>query len=233
MGKIIAMGGGFDGDDAIELARYVISLTGKEKPNYLQIPTTGYDFADGGSVGRFAKMGCEVDVLYLTHAYMTEEIVKAKIENADIIYVPGGNLEYVMRIWNRTNTTKYLREAYEAGKVLFGSSSGSMCWFRKGFDDCGPADSWMFVDCTDIIPYCNVPHYDSGFWQEYQDFAKDAGMSSICCENEAAICWFDGKLSVMSSSRKPDATAYFFDAENDFRRYDLKEHPEILERLNK
>lgn len=231
MGKIIAMGGGFDGDDAWTLAEYVISLTGKEKPNYLQIPTTGYDFADGGSVGRFAKMGCEVDVLYLTHAYMTEEIVAEKIRKADLIYVPGGNLEYVMRIWNRTNASRYLKEAFERGAVLFGSSSGSMCWFRKGFDDCAPRDGWMFVDCLDLMPYCNVPHYHSGGWQEYNGYKEQAGMSSICCENEAAVVYIDGKYSIMSSSARPDATAYFFDAEDNYKRYDLKEHPEILERL--
>lgn len=231
MGKIVAMGGGFGGDDQWELAEYVIGLTGKKNPNYLQIPTTGYDFADGGNVGVFAKMGCDVDVLYLTHAYMTEEIIAEKIRKADLIYVPGGNLEYVMRIWNRTNTCKYLKEAFERGAVLFGSSSGSMCWFRQGFDDCGPRDDWMFVDCLDFMPYCNVPHYDSRGWQEYNGFADKTELSSICCENEAAIVYIDGKYSVMPCSKKPDATAYFFDAKDGYKRYDLREHPEILEKL--
>lgn len=231
MGKIIAIGGGFDGEDAWDLVEYVISLTGKEKPNFLQIPTTSYDSPDGGITARFAKMGCEVDCLYLTHAYMTEEIIAEKVRNADAIYVPGGNLEYVMRIWNRTNCSKYLKEAFERGAVLFGSSSGSMCWFRKGFDDCDKRSDWMFVDCLDLMPYCNVPHYHSGNWQDYNNYADKAGMSSLCCENEAAICFIDGKYSIRSSKARPDATAYFFDAEDNFKRYNLKEHPEILEKL--
>lgn len=231
MGKIVAIGGGFGNSDEWDLAEYVIGLSGKEKPNFLQIPTTGYDIPERGTIGVFAKMGCEVDILCPTHVYVNEEIIADKIRNADLIHVPGGNLEYVMRIWNRTNCSKYLKEAYDRGAVLFGSSSGSMCWFRKGFDDCDKRNGWMFVDCLDLIPYCNVPHYESRSWQEYRDYAKDAGMSSICCENEAAVCYIDGKYSILSSKSRPDATAYFFDAENDFKRYDLKEHPEILERL--
>lgn len=230
-GKIVAMGGGFGGDDGWTLAEYVISLTGKEHPNYLQIPTTGYDFADEGSIARFAKMGCEVDVLCLTHPYITEEIIAQKIRNADLIYVPGGNLEFVMRIWNRTHCSDYLREAFERGAVLFGSSSGSMCWFSQGFDDCGPRNDWMFVDCVGLIPYNNVPHYDSGGWQEFNGFADKTPLSTIACENEAAVVYADGKISIMASDSKPDATAYFFDAKNGYKRTNLREHPEVLETL--
>ena len=28
-----------------------------------------------------------------------------------------------------------------------------MCWFRQGFDDCGPQDSFMFVDALGLLPY--------------------------------------------------------------------------------
>lgn len=231
MGKIIAMGGGFGDDCAWDLAEYVIRLTGKEHPNYLQIPTAGYDFADGGSIAVFAKSGCETDILCVSRDGATEDVIAKKVRAADMIYVPGGNLEFLMRHWNRSGLSKYLKEAFDDGKVLFGSSSGSMCWFRQGFDDCGKRNDWMFVDCLDLIPYCNVPHYDSGGWQEYNGFADKTPLSSICCENEAALVYIDGKYSVLSSARKPDATAYLFDANNGYKRYDLKEHPELLEKL--
>ena len=232
MGGIIAMGGGFDkSEDRVELARLVMKLSGKENPKYLHIPTTGYDFADEGAIGFYSKMGCDVEILYLTHAYMTEEIVAQKIRSADIINVPGGNLKFCMDTWKKTHADKYLKEAFEQGKVLYGSSSGSMCWFNEGFDDCAPESEFMFVDGLGILPYCNCPHYETGYWQEFNDYIDKAKYSSIACENETAICFIDGKWSVMVSKARPDARVWFFDAEDNYKRYDLTQHPEILERL--
>ena len=231
-GTIIAIGGGFDnGPDRVDLARRVMSLTGKEEPNYLFIPTSAYDSFDDSHVAFYSKMGCITDVLFLTHAYMTEEIAAEKIRSADIIHVPGGNLKFLMRYWNKFHLAKYVREAYEAGKVLFGGSTGSMCWFREGYDDCGPENSFMFVEATGLIPYGNCPHYEGVKWQSFNDVAPTRGISSIACENETAICYIDGKWSVMVSSARPDGRVWFFDAEDNYKRYDLTQHPEILEKL--
>ena len=231
MGKIIGIGGGFSDEDQSKLARDIMELTGKHTPNYLQIPTTGYDFADGGSVAYYCKMGCNVDLLYLTHAYMTEEIIRQKIEAADMIHVPGGNLKFVADTWRRTGADKYLKKAFEDGKVLFGQSSGSMCWFQQGFDDCGPEDAFMFVDALGLLPYNNVPHYEGEFWQTFNAYANQTPLSSICCENDTAIQYIDGKWSLRIAARRPDARVWFFDANDGYKRYDLRQHPEILERL--
>ena len=231
MGKIIGIGGGFGEKDEVKLARDVMELTGKAVPNYLQIPTTGYDFADGHSVAFYCKMGCNVDILYLTHAYMTEDIIRQKIENADMIHVPGGNLKFAADTWRRTGADKYLKKAFDDGKVLFGSSSGSMCWFRQGFDDCGPEDAFMFVDALGLLPYNNVPHYEGEFWQTFNEYADKTPLSSICCENETAIQYIDGVWSLRIAERRPDARVWFFDASDGYKRYDLRQHPEILERL--
>ena len=176
-------------------------------------------------------MGCDIDVLYLTHAYITEEIIRQKIEAADMIHVPGGNLKFVADVWRRTGADRYLKKAFEDGKVLFGSSSGSMCWFRQGFDDCGPEDAFMFVDALGLLPYNNVPHYEGEFWQAFNEYADKTPLSSICCENETAIQYIDGVWSLRIAARRPDARVWFFDAENGYKRYDLRQHPEILERL--
>lgn len=231
MGKIIGIGGGFGDADEVKLARDVMEMTGKHTPRYLQIPTTGYDFADGHSIAFYCKMGCDVDVLYLTHAYMTEEIIRQKIEAADMINVPGGNLKFVADTWRRTGADKYLKKAFEDGKVLFGSSSGSMCWFQQGFDDCGPEDAFMFVDALGLLPYNNVPHYEGEFWQTFNEYANKTPLSSICCENDTAIQYIDGKWSIRVAARRPDARVWFFDAADGYKRYDLRQHPEILERL--
>lgn len=230
MGTIIAMGGGFGGEYSWDLAEMIIKKSGKETPNYLLIPTTGYDFSSG-DISVFSKMGCNIDVLYLTHSGMSEEIAAEKIRKADIINVPGGDLRFCMTFWNKYNVAEHLREAYAEGKILFGSSSGSMCWFRQGFDDCGPRGEFMFVDCTDIIPYNNVPHYEGDFWHQFDEYADKTPLSTIACENDAAFVCEDGKYSLLICDKRPDARVWFFDASDGYKRYDLTAHPEILERL--
>ena len=231
MGKIIGIGGGFNNEDEAKLAGDIMEMTGKAVPNYLQIPTTGYDSPDIHSVAYYSKMGCNTDILYLTHAYMTEEIIRQKIENADMIYVPGGNLKFVADTWRKTGADKYLKKAFDDGKVLFGSSSGSMCWFRQGFDDCGPQDSFMFVDALGLLPYNNVPHYEGAFWQTFNEYANKTPLSSICCENDTAIQYIDGKWSLRIAANRPDARVWFFDAQNGYRRFDLRSRPDLLEQL--
>ena len=91
MGTIIGIGGGFGGQDRLNLARRIIALSGKERPNVLHIPTTCYDMPDTSVISLFSRLDCNVDVLCVTHPYITEELIAKMIRNADIIHVPGGN----------------------------------------------------------------------------------------------------------------------------------------------
>ncbi|MCR5523596.1 MAG: peptidase E [Clostridia bacterium] len=229
-GTVIGIGGGFDGEYGWSLARRIIAITGKQSPNYLLIPTTGYDFSRG-EIPIYSKMGCKCEVLCLTNPCLTEEIIADMIRRADIINVPGGNLKFCMDVWNRTNAAHYLREGYENGKIFFGSSSGSMCWFRQGFDDCGPDDDFEFIDALGLLPYNNVPHYEGAFWHGFDDFAKKTRLSTVACENDTAICCSGGKYSLIISEKRPDARVWFFDAQDNYKRYDLTAHPEILEKM--
>ncbi len=233
-GTIIAIGGGFDAAyDKIEMAKRVMALSGKAEPHYLFIPTSAYDALDRDNIALYDKMGCITDVLYLTHAYMTEALAAEQIRRADIIHVPGGNLKFLMRYWNKYNIARYVREAYAAGKVLFGGSTGSMCWFERGYDDCGPEGSFMFVDATNIIPYCNCPHYESVNWQSFNEAVKTqpSPLSAIACENETALVYHDGKYDLLISHARPDARVWFFDANKNYERINLREHPDLLKQL--
>lgn len=231
MGKIVAIGGGFDGRDADFLVRHILSLSGKERPNYLLIPTTCFDFCGKEYTSKFFNWGCGVDTLFLTRDYMTEELIAEKIRRADVIHVPGGNLRFVAETWRHTHADRYLKEAYEQGKVLFGASSGAMCWFQEGYDDCGPENEFMFVEALGLLPYCNCPHYESRSWQTFNEAVRTRKISGIACENEAALCFVDDKRYVLHAPARPDARCWFFDAADDFRRYDLEQHPEILHNL--
>ncbi len=232
MGTVIAIGGGFEGREEFFLAEHILGIIGKEKPNFLQIPTTGLDEHRSGRLSCFVKYGCHVDQLFLSPwCRPTEEEVARKIRWADIIHVPGGNLGYCMDMWRESNAIGYLREAYDQGKVLFGTSSGAMCWFQEGYDDCGPRNAMEFIHGVGILPYCNCPHYESDYWQQFTLDIPTRSISGIACENDAAICCSDGKWYLLISPARPDAKCWFFDARDHFRKIDLTVHPGILETL--
>lgn len=231
MGKIIAIGGGFGGADNYKLSQHIIDLTGKKHPNYLQIPISSFDSRDGGSLTCFFNNGCDVDILYLTHFGVTEEAIAQKIDNADIIYVVGGNLKFCIDMLNKTNTAKYLKRAYEQGKVLCGVSTGAMCWFKEGYDDCGVNGEMMFYGGLGLLPYCCCPHYEGDFWHSFSDAIKTRSISGVACENDAALCFVDGKNYVFTADNRVDARCWFFNANDGFKKHDLCADDDMLVKL--
>ena len=53
----------------------------------------------------------------------------------DVIYVGGGNTANMLAIWRVHGMDEVLREAWEHGVVLCGSSAGMICWFEAGVTD--------------------------------------------------------------------------------------------------
>lgn len=235
MGKIVALGGGcFDNGEMQNVAEYIFSLTGKEHPSFLFLPTAGHDNLDGDTtlIMCFANLGCCVaDVLLLSNPFITEEIVEKRIGEADIIYAGGGNLEFLMNTWKRTGADKALKKAYERGAVLCGVSSGAMCWFKEGYDDCGENSSFMFVDCLDLIPFTSTPHYQSEYWQTFKEAIKGRGLSGIAMDNGAGFCYIDGEYKTVCGNE--DGDCFYYDALNGYSETNLTTYPSLLKELDR
>ena len=230
MGKVMALCG-FDGEfeEIWKLAFKAIELTGKSNPNFLIIPTSAFDDYNRGTLNCYHKAGCNVDLLLLTREGGSPETIRQKTEWADMIWVPGGNLKYLKEMWDKTGTTDEIRRAYERGALLFGSSAGSMCWFAEGYDNCAPYDGKMFTPGTGLHPYCICPHFQSENWQSFRQDVRTRKISGIAVEDGAALCLIDGENSVFTSHGTE--TVRYFDADDGFREYDLKENPGILVNL--
>jgi len=229
MGKIIAL---CDFDQTSEeiwrLALHTREIVGKEKPNFLLVPTSAFDLYNKNTLNVYHKAGCNVDKLLLTEPYITEELVAEKLRRADMINVPGGNLKFLMETWEKTKAADYIREAYDRGALVFGSSAGSMCWFGEGWDNCGLYDGKMYVDAMGFKPYTVCPHYEHESWQSFDDHVKDARYDGIAVEDGSALCLIDGHNYILKA--KGNETCWYF-SKTDGKKYDLSEHPEILKKL--
>ena len=199
MGTIVALGGGsFEYGEMWPLLTHIRSLCKKENPKWLFLPTASFD--DPGDTPQFLsafnKVGGEGDVLYLTDESLTYDDIRAKILGSDIVYVDGGNLKFLMDTWNKTGATEIFREAYEKGIILSGLSSGAMCWFDWGWDDCLEGGVFTFVECVGLLPYCNCPHYESASWQNFKHEIKNlASHDGLAIDNDVAVTFVDGKIA--------------------------------------
>ena len=69
MGKLVAIGGGdMAKGDTLAIDKEVVSLTGKDRPKALFLPTASGDSKERSQVFQDVygtELGCDVDVLYL------------------------------------------------------------------------------------------------------------------------------------------------------------------------
>ncbi|NMP37079.1 MAG: type 1 glutamine amidotransferase-like domain-containing protein [Clostridiales bacterium] len=220
MGKIVAIGGGkYDNGEIMNIARHIVSLSGKENPSVVFLPTAGMDNTDGDEPieHAFRECGCSsYETLLLTDESLSDEKIHSTITGADVIYAGGGNLKFLMDTWKRTGVDRYVREAFDNGTVLSGLSSGAMCWFKEGYDDCGEEHAFIFIDCVGILPYCNCPHFESKSWQRFKKAIKTRSISGIACENGAAIVYDDGKYYPIHGNE--GGRVFLFDSENKFKK---------------
>ena len=169
MGKIVAIGGGELAErETLAIDKEIVSLTGKDSPKALFIPTASGDspkywqsFQD--VYGQ--ELGCETDVLYLLGVSPTKGELEHKILSADLVYVGGGNTLKMMRRWRKLGVDKVLEEAYRRGVVLSGVSAGCICWFSWGHSDSMAfyhPDSWrpVRVRGMGLIDALACPHFD-------------------------------------------------------------------------
>lgn len=203
MGKILASGGiSFNDEEGLIVFQDIVNLCDKkENQKVLYVPTAGHDNYDDFDdlKKQFSDLGCtEFDLLILTDKTLTHEDIENKIMTADIIFVGGGNLKFLMDVWNETGATEIFKKAYDKGIVLSGSSSGGMCWFERGYDDCGENGEFMFIDCLGLIPGCNCPHYHSEYWQTFDEAVKTQDLDGIGIEGDAGYIYADGEVRISS-----------------------------------
>jgi dipeptidase E len=78
----------------------------------------------------------------------------------DVVYVGGGNTANMLAVWRVHGMDDALREAWDQGIVLCGSSAGMICWFEAGLTDSfGPQLEGM-RDGLGFLPGSACPHYD-------------------------------------------------------------------------
>ncbi len=104
--------------------------------------------------------------------------VKERIEKNDVIYVVGGNTDYLMSVFNKSGLSKELPELLKS-KVYVGSSAGSMVLgkrlsteaYEKIYGEKGTYGVNKYLELVDISI---MPHLDSSHFLNRKENLFDA-----------------------------------------------------------
>ena len=230
--KIVAIGGGEIGRPNKEGGRYpietrqidkeIIKLTGKAHPVALLLPTASGDSETYYPTFEryYGKMlGCKTDVLYLIKEKLSKQEIERRINQADIVYVGGGNTLRMLKVWRKLGVDKMLERAGKQGAILSGVSAGAICWFKYGNSDSmkfGSKKSSQLIRLKglDLINLMACPHYDQEKSRRptLKRMVRSYGGVAIALENGSAIEVIDDTYRVVTSLR--GAKAYRVYREN-------------------
>jgi dipeptidase E len=205
---IVGLGGGGDTAEQTRLLNdYVLGVVGKERPRMLWVPTAVGD-DPSASLPFYEAFATRADVRSLPTFPWPPADVRELILQQDAICVCGGNTANMLAIWRVHGIDRYLREAWEAGIVLWGQSAGMICWFEAGVTDSfGPHLDGM--ECLGFLPGSACPHYDGEIERRprYRELV-DGGFSPGVAADDGVALHYVGTELVEAVTCRPGASAY-------------------------
>jgi len=209
--RIIGIGGAVLAPDSgnFKLERYILDVSGAARPRVVFVPTASGD--DVGYVARFfeayARFGVELDVLRFFRR--TPDDLREFLFGFDVVHVGGGNTRSMLAVWRHWGFDAVVKEAWERGILLCGSSAGSICWFEQGLTDSVAGDLTP-MEGLGLLPGSNCPHYDGEADRRpaYRKLVADGTLANgLACDDGAGVQFADGALQRVIASR-PAARAY-------------------------
>lgn len=180
MKQCILIGGGNTTDpnnpyETEHIDKRIVELVNKEQPIFLYIGLAN-SYADSryDHIKKiFQNLKCQTQYLKKNNVIHNPKIVEEKINNADIIYIDGGDTLKLLDYVKKYSIDILLKKAYEKGTILVGKSAGAILLSKAGLSDSyilrGEKDTYEFVEGLNIEPIIICPHYT----KEKQEIIKD------------------------------------------------------------
>jgi dipeptidase E len=200
--QIVAVGG-----DPWEMYGRVLSLV-KPFPRMLWVGTASAE-DPAFSLRVHDDFRDRADVRRLEFFPWPPQDIRDLVLSQDVIVVGGGNTANMLAIWRIHGFDALLREAWEQGIVLTGSSAGMLCWFEAGVTDSfGPQLEGM-RDGLGFLPGSACPHYDGEERRRpvYRQLVDDGFPPGYAADDCAALHFVGTELAEVWTTRD-GSTAY-------------------------
>jgi dipeptidase E len=212
--RIAALGGGGFSGGGRAIDDHLLGLTGKNRPRVCFVPTASGDAAT--YVERFLEAfpaeRAEASVLPLF--WRADDDPADLLLAQDVIYVGGGNTANMLAIWRLHGVDAAMREAYDRGILLCGTSAGANCWFEACSTDSFGPGLQALLDGLAFLPGGFCPHFDGEELRRptLRRMVDTGEMpSTIAADDGVAVIFEDGSLSDIVAER-PGAAAYRLEA---------------------
>ncbi|MEA2468573.1 MAG: dipeptidase [Thermoleophilaceae bacterium] len=209
--RFVAVGGG--GFSSITPTRslnsYILGLARRDRPRICFVPAASGD--NLMYVAMFyrtcAALDCEPSDLPLFNR--TGEDVREKLLASDVIWVGGGNTANLLAIWRTHGVDTAMREAWEDGIVLAGSSAGMICWFEASITDSFGPRLDPLDDGLGFLPGSACPHYDGEDRRRpvYREAVANGFPAGYAADDHAALR-FDGTTLAECVAAREGASAW-------------------------
>jgi dipeptidase E len=176
------------------MARFLVQLTGRERPGVLYIGTASAE-DPSAALRVYDQFGRLAEVSRLDFFPWPPEDLRSVVLGADLIVVGGGNSANMLAIWRVHGVDELLQEALDSGVVLTGSSAGGLCWFETGVTDSfGPQLEQM--DYLGLLPGSFCPHYDDEELRRprYHELLREGLAPGYAADAGVALHFVDGQL---------------------------------------
>jgi peptidase E len=222
--RILAIGGGgFLMEDAPSpIDRFIIQLTGRDRPKVCFISTPSGDSIEmiDKFYAAFEPLGCEpVHLAFFRKPFRASLALANFAEpllSQDAIFVGGGNTKSALAVWREWGLDQVLAEAWRRGILLSGMSAGALCWYEEGLTDSYWGAGLKPLQCLGLLSGGCCVHYSSEPERRVRFHHEVTGSVSgprVAIDDGAAILYSNTEVREVVSWRS-GANAYQVVAEH-------------------
>ncbi len=214
---IIAIGGGeIRNKTTLEIDRYVANLAklhaGEKRANALFIGTASHDsmpYFNSFRKTYTSVFDIKAEVALMVYGEMDVAKIAQKIENADCIYIGGGDTLFMLEKWKELGVDKMILNAYESGKIICGLSAGAICWFKTMYTDSlmlsGESNDYAIREGLGVLDHTFCPHFNEREKDFIPAMLEHDIASAYAVENDCAL---EFKNGLMTKSISAGGKAY-------------------------
>jgi peptidase E len=201
--QIVACGGFLLGSP---IQQHVLGLARGSRALY--VPTANMENANN-VLAFYESMRGRGEADHLVFNPYPPDALREFVLGFDAIFVGGGNTANMLAVWRVHGFDELLREAWDSGIVLAGTSAGMICWFDAGVTDSFGLQLEGMRDGLGFLVGSACPHYDGEERRRprYRELV-DAGFPSGYAADDGAALHFVGTELRDVLSVREGATAY-------------------------
>ncbi|HEX7255180.1 MAG TPA: peptidase E [Gaiellaceae bacterium] len=143
-----------------DFATELVRMTGKQRPRACFLPQAANEREDY-IVAFYEVFSPLAECSYVVFNPWPEPDWRERITGADLVFVGGGNTANMLAVWRVHGAPDVLREAWEGGTIMCGTSAGMICWFEAGVTDSYRPELDGMRDGLGFLPGSACPHYDA------------------------------------------------------------------------